>query len=210
MLSPRRNNANVTPRSRRTKLNVALSGKISSTLTKLVLAREKTNEITKALQHNVNLLDIIPICMLGWIVQPLCKFTYLKVSQRIKALDLYEKSLICSITNVLSQIGKIAFIVYLFDVLDIILTEIGFLFAKKYEFSTIVAKVCYTVWAAIRLKEYKFQILQKKKQNNPRYPLIITNRALNLIMHIISGLILIDTLQIDMGVTISSVFAFGG
>ena len=29
-------------------------------------------------------------------------------------------------------------------------------------------------------------------------------------MHIISGLILIDTLQIDMGVTISSVFAFGG
>ena len=107
-----------------------------------MLAREKTNEITKALQHNVNLLDIIPICMLGWIVQPLCKFTYLKVSQWIKALDLYENSLICSITNVLSQIGKIAFIVYLFDVLDIILTEIGFLFAKEYELSTLAAKAC--------------------------------------------------------------------
>ena len=66
------------------------------------------------------------------------------------------------------------------------------------------------VWAAIRLKEYKFHLLKKQKRKKSRFPLTIINRSLNLTINTISTLILIDTLQIDMGVTLSSLFAFGG
>lgn len=194
-----------------TELNVALTGKISSILTKLSNAPSKNKEVLSALQHNMNTLDIIPICMLGWIMKPVSKYIYNKVFPTfLKRSRDYKQTILYFVTNILSSIGRIALIVYLFDILDVILTVIGFEIAAKYEFSTIVAKVCYTVFAALQMKEYKNALLQKEKRKNSRYPITLINRSLNLLLYIVSGLILVDTLHIDMGVTLSSLFAFSG
>ena len=120
-----------------TKLNVVLTGKISSVLTKLAQARTKRRQIRKALEENVQYLDLLPILILGYILKPLNQYLYTNFCPKVLKKD-YKKSVVCFVTNLLSQIGRIALIVYLFDILDVVLTVIGFEVARKYEFSTIV------------------------------------------------------------------------
>ena len=84
-------------------------------------------------------LDIVPTCTLGWIMKPVSKYIYNKVFPAfLKRSRDYKQTILYFVTNVLSSIGRIALIVYLFDILDVILTVIGFEIAAKYEFSTIV------------------------------------------------------------------------
>ena len=75
----------------------------------------------------------------------------------------------------------------------------------------IISVICSKkVFAALQMKEYKNALLQKEKRKNSRYPITLINRSLNLLLYIVSGLILVDTLHLDMGVTLSSLFAFSG
>ena len=84
-------------------------------------------------------LDIVPTCVLGWIMKSVSKNVYNKVFPNIldRSRD-YKQTRLHFITNILSLIGRIALIIYLFDVLEVILTIVGLEIYAKREFSTMV------------------------------------------------------------------------
>ena len=102
-------------------------GKISSFFSTLALNPRKYRAIKAGLKNEVVVLDIVALLFFSWSVKPLTKMVYYKLLHKHDYFKRdYDTSMFAVISNLASQISKIASLVYLIDVFDIILTGVSY------------------------------------------------------------------------------------
>jgi len=205
----------------KTKLNLDLANEVSSDpfiagrilpfLSKLYINDMKAKAIWTALKKEAHFADFAFIAVLGFAVGPISRILFQSIISKLVKYE-WKDSLTKQISDALTQVAKIAFVVYLVDCLDIVLTAMDFHFAKRYEFSRIVAKILYVVWAArktVTFKSYFISNAERKSKSMTKMAQV-SNRLLDIVIYGVFAFILIDMLSLEIGIALSSIFAFGG
>ena len=144
----------------------ALMGKMSSFFSTLAINPRKLRVIKAGLKNEIVILDIIALIFFNWSVKPLTKVVYYKLLHKHDYFKRdYDTSIFSIASDLSSKISKIASLIYLIDVFDIILTgvslcydfyvillncnyslgQMGFKFAIKYELGKMAGTIFYTV-----------------------------------------------------------------
>lgn len=129
--------------------------------------------------------------------------------------SLFDDDFRCSymfhISNHIAQAARLAILVYMVDCLTVVLTGLGFSFNHLSNLSLGFAKILYIVWAAQRLSVFKRYLLGRAFSRHPGKlgQAAIVDRLMDGIIYIVTGLFLMDILDVEMGVGVSSIFAFG-
>lgn len=115
------------------------------------------------------------------------------------------------LTSHLSQAARLGIIVYVLDCLVVILHSVGFSLLELTKISKGLAKILYICWIAQRISVLKRYMLGKAVSKNPEKlgRLTTVDRMLDGMIFVLTGLFLLDVLDVDMGVGVTSVFAFG-
>jgi Mechanosensitive ion channel len=183
--------------------------KIIPVLRKLAASNADVNELWKLLSHAVHPIDFVVLSLLGWGTVPLCSMIYSCLAK--KGDDAFHHSYMFHVSDHISQAAQLAILVYLVDCLTVILTGLGFSFSHLGNLSVGFAKILYIAWAAQRLSVFKRYLLGRAFSKHPGKlgQAGVVDRLVDGIIYIVTGLFLLDILDVEMGIGISSVFAFG-
>jgi small-conductance mechanosensitive channel len=118
---------------------------------------------------------------------------------------------------ILSEIAKIAGIVYIVDVLEIILNVIGIKFPREHDISKMCAEALFTLYAAWRLTPYKKYVIKKRVMRksdqddaSAKAKIKVYDSLFNIAIVVTTVFLLVDELKIPVGRALQSVFALGG
>lgn len=152
---------------------------------------------------------------LGWFTVPLLKFSTESLAKQVGA-DAYptEQSLYDSvpyhIANTLSQIAKLAMLVYGADIIKIFLTCMGFTFPHLQEFPQNFAKILYIMWLVQGICKWKSQWIAKNvTQRDALGRAKVVDRLLDAAIMAVTTMVLFDILSFQLGLAGKSVFAIG-
>ena len=189
---------------------MAISGKLFSTMSKLVIGPEKARAIFSAITQATHPGDVLMIAFLGWMLIPLCnlvnKRRFEENSERFTTSKIHR---CCALV---SEVAKIAAIVWLSDMVALTLKTVGFTFPYQVNLSTAVAKITFLVWFAAKLSALKTQFILRKFRVTTLDKLgkgNIYDRVGNLFICVTTGLIISDVLALETGRAFSSIFALG-
>lgn len=123
----------------------------------------------------------------------------------------YDKSYTRILVSHVQQIAQLATLVYLADIIVVALVSIGFDFARLSVFSLGFARILYVGWIAQRLSVLKTYFFSQAAENSPHKlgQLGLIDKFVDVVLYICTGFMLMDILDVQMGVGLSSVFAFG-
>lgn len=115
------------------------------------------------------------------------------------------------LANHVSQAAKLALVIYCFDCVVVVLSSLGVGFTSLDTLSKGFAKILYISWIGYRLSVLKRYMLGRAMVKHPnklgRASMI--DRLMDGLIMMTTGFFLIDCLDVDMGVGVTSVFAFG-
>lgn len=192
---------------------------------------KKRIALTKALKDTADIREIIILSFFGWGWPWLFKKIYdLRVSSTFsgaKVMDEHETVKLnrsrddnekfttsyFGLSSIhIGNAAKIAFAVYIADLLAVSLNAVGFKYFQQSGFSHAGARVGFSIWASMRLRYLKKMYFARSIRKNPntRARALIIDRALDVLIYLTTTAIVIDLLQIDFGLAVSSLFAFGG
>jgi len=190
--------------------SLAISGKLFSTFSKLMIGPEKASAIFSAVVQASHPGDILLIGFFGWILVPIChlfnKKRFDEGSERFTTCKSFQ---FCTIV---SEIARIAGLVFLSDLIAITMKTVGVTFPYHMNLGSVVAKVAYLVWFATKLVKLKTQFILRKFQVTTTEKLGIGNiydRVGNLFIGLTTALVLSDVLALETGRAFSSIFALG-
>jgi len=115
------------------------------------------------------------------------------------------------IADHISQAARLAIVVYAVDCCVVVLHTVGFSFSNLNQLSKGFAKILYVVWIAQRVSVFKRHLVAEAVSRRPDQlgRAKIIDKLLDGVIFICTGLCLLDVLDVQMGIGISGVFAFG-
>ena len=110
-----------------------------------------------------------------------------------------------------SQAARLALLVYCFDCIIVVLCSLGFSFPSLGTLSKGFAKILFISWIGFRLSVFKRYMLETAifKNSKKLGRVSLVDRLLDGAIIVITGFFLIECLDVDMGVGVTSIFAFG-
>lgn len=185
-------------------------GQIVPVLHKLTPTNDDLHQIWQLLTRAVHPLDFLVLSVLGWAMVPLFGCLYYAILNR-KLNAAYETSYLYQFADHISQAARLAIVVYGFDCLILALAGMGFNFSRIGNLSQGFAKILYIAWAAQRLSVFKRYLLAQtfSRQSGKLGRATIVDRLADGIIYIITALFLLDILDVEMGIGVRSIFAFG-
>jgi small-conductance mechanosensitive channel len=112
------------------------------------------------------------------------------------------------IVESISQVAKLALLVYLVDMFKIVLVGIGFEIPREEHVTHAFSYILYTVWAATRLSKFKrYALCHWTGESEGR--LGVVNRVLDAAVYMIAAILIFEILNVEMGLALQGIFAFG-
>jgi small-conductance mechanosensitive channel len=189
-------------------------GQILPLITKLSLrtsSRSDFDKVSTELQDAVHPIDFLVLFVLGWAAIPIFGVLYygLTASGRTRSFDLSYAYLVA---DHISQVARLAIVVYCLDCAVVVLSALGvFTLSNLSQASRGFAKILYTLWAAQRVSVFKRYLLSQAVEKKPSQlgRVAIIDRLADGFICVVVGLFLLDVMEVELGMAISSVFAFG-
>lgn len=189
---------------------LAISGKLFSTMSKFMIGPEKAQAIFSSLVLACHLGDVLMIGFFGWMIVPICNF--LNKLRFDEASDRFTTSKAFRMCGLLSEVAKIAGVVWISDMVALSLKTLGFIFPYQMNLSTAVAKIAYLIWFATKLVVWKTDFILRKFRVTTVDKLgkgNIYDRLGNLFISLTTALVISDVLALETGRAFSSIFALG-
>lgn len=178
-------------------------GSLMPVLNKFAVTSDEVTVIWRRLLHAIHPGDLFALLLVAFFAVPLGasllgatpesgSYTYLLMSH-------------------LSQAARLGIIVYIFDCFVVIFHSVGFPLSDLTKISKGLTKILYICWIAQRVSVLKRYLLGKAISKNPEKlgRMTTVDQMLDGMIFVITGIFLLDTLDVDMGVGVTSVFAFG-
>jgi small-conductance mechanosensitive channel len=195
-------------------------GKIVPLLENLVVSKEQLTLIWERLLGVVHPIDMLLLTVVGFLAVPLCGIffglnttTNNKQQQQQQQQQTHPPSYSYAylLVTQIAQLAQLAILVYLLDCWVVVLTTLGYNISTLNTLSTGFAKILYICWVGQRLSVLKRYFLSRAISRAPD----ALGRAAA-VDRLVDGLIfsctcffLLDVLDVDMGIGITSIFAFG-
>lgn len=192
--------------------NSALAGNVWPVVKKLVITPDKAKLIASKTVEVVRWQDLALIITFGWFTVPLLKVSTDIVTKNgaLSRKDNFYDSTAFHVADVLSQIAKIALLVYGVDILKIFLTCMGFAFPHLNEMPHNFAKIAYIMWVVKRICSFKsFWISQHFRQRDALGHAKVVDRLLDAAILGVTTMVIFDILSVQLGFAGKSVFAIG-
>lgn len=156
---------------------------------------------------NLQWYDLFLIILLGWFLVPAVGIFHIAVTTKYT----YDRSWTKLVANHIQQLAQLATLVYIADIIVVALVAIGFDFDRLSVYSLGFARLLYVGWVAQRLSVLKKHFLDSAAEASPHKlgQLGLIDKLVDGILYICTGFMLLDILDVQMGVGLSSVFAFG-
>jgi small-conductance mechanosensitive channel len=195
----------------------ALAGNILPVIQKLVITPEKAKLMVKKTAEVIDWEDFVFLIFLGWCTVPLLRYPVENIilsrdnGATIQPRKRFQDTVAFHVADALSQIARLAMLVYGMDVIKIFLTCMGFTFPHLQELPKNFAKIIYTLWVVGRISKLKSNWISSliSKQPTASGRAKIVDRLLDAGLAAIAISFLFDILSFQLGFTGKSVFAIG-
>ena len=210
----------------------ALAGKISSIFQVFVLSRDDIEKIYANIYEVVHPVDLIVLFAIGWLFVPAVGVVYavlntaaVKGKNKIKRATSrtesfneedehdgsYQNSYTYQLAVHVSQMAKLALLVYFCDIVVVALHTIGYKAEEWGNVSNLFAKVIYTAWIAHRIKHVKTHFLTKFMRKCPEEcdKVQMVNRVLDLTVLACLIVKIMTYFAMETGIALGSIAAFG-
>lgn len=187
--------------------SAAIAGRLRPILKKISRVPAEFSEIYVSVSGAFDFGDAVVLGLVALFTKPLAKrYFYLRHEKR----DSFEDSRLCRFATTIQQLATITGVVYVFDLLFVVTTSLGFNFDIATEQK--VAKAVYTVWGAWRLRGYKDLMLRRALKRAPEEQgrLSIIGKVLDGILAVVLFFFLEDIFQFSLGRGIASLLTAGG
>ena len=151
--------------------------------------------------------DLVLLVLIGWFLVPTVGIFHNAITTKYT----FEKSWTKLIAKHIQQLVQLATLVYIGDIIVIALVAIGFDFDRLSVYSLGFARILYVGWIVQRLSVLKKHFLDSAAEASPHKlgQIGLVDKLVDGALYICTGFILLDILDVQMGVGLSSVFAFG-
>lgn len=194
----------------------ALAGNIWPVIKKLVITPDKAKLMLTKTAEVIEWQDLVLIVFLGWFSVPLLRYPMENIvmsgdGAMIQPKKRFRETVAFHVADHVSQIARLALLVYGVDVIKIFLTCMGFSFPHLQELPKTFAKVIYSLWVVQRISKLKSHWISSlvDKQPNASGRAKIIDRLLDAGLSAITISFLFDILSFQLGFTGKSVFAIG-
>ena len=200
--------------------------------TNVVFSRAKIVEIGTSLLETVDLKEVVFLVIVSFCTVPFARIVHSywyasapkpkepvidrmdsESSDSIDA-DPFTSTYTFHAAQSLSQITMIAMIVYVIDCLVIVgyIQDLEFPFAENVDFAYMVARVLYTTWLGFRCMRFKRYLLGRVVNKSPEKlgKALVYDRILDWVIYAVLAFSIMDTLKIEIGAGLKSVFALSG
>lgn len=205
------------------KQHATLARSMESVIQRLYTARKELVHLWPKIVEAVHWQDVAMFAALGWLTMPIIQLPYNTLASfstskndnhKTKSVPYHQfkDSVLYAILNNLQQIARIAFAVYIVDIIKMTCIGLGFNFAKMSRFPHAFAYSAYTLWACNRLRSAKRTAIRLYVNLHPETfgRMQIAHRLADAILYASATLVLLNILQVEMGVAMQSFLAFGG
>lgn len=204
-----------------------VAGKIFPVFSGIASLISHNANISAALRQILHLGDILPLVLMGWLLIPCLEIAYNRLridpllrkktdSESEAYRPAFKDTHLYSVLHNLSGVARIGMLVYGVDLLGIVASDVGFKGVAKFwkrGVSQSLAMILYTMWITMRIKRFKRYVVFKRLARGPSADegkAELVNHALNAILYAVALIVLAELLSVNMGIALSSVFAFGG
>jgi len=188
-----------------------LAGQISPILRKCMLSTEQLETIWNGMRNVASLSDVVLLLILGFAVVPTVEVPYTQFVMRrnIKQSDKeFRSTALYHVLDSLSQIARLAFVVYGFDMIKIFLVGAGFQIPRGERLTHAFAYILYTIWGTNRLSKLKewglYQIA-----GNTQGRIQVVDRLGNAVLAVCAMFLILDILNVEMNLALRGAVAFG-
>lgn len=186
-----------------------LAGQISPLMKRFLLTKAQRRGIWSGITHVAKFGDIAFLLVLGWALVPTLTLPYDRwISSSSRTPNSFRLTKTYQVANSLSQLSKLAILVYFFDMVKIALLGAGFDIPRRERLTHAFAYIVYTIWATARLSEFKKYLLcELTKESEGR--LQVFNRLVDSVLFLCALFFILDILHLQIGVAMRGVVAFG-
>lgn len=188
-----------------------IAGQISPIIKKFFLSPEQLETIWQGITHVASFADVIVLLVLGYALVPTVEVPYTRfiLSRNSKHADReFRSTSVYHILNSFSQIARLAFVVYAFDMVKIFLIGAGFEIPRGERLTHAFAYILYTLWGAHRLSKFKQYILGQIS-GDTQGRIQVVDRLGNAFLAVCATFIILDILNVEMGLALQGVVALG-
>jgi small-conductance mechanosensitive channel len=204
---------------------LVIAGRLLPNIRQLNITRDKIEEIGHVLVDTIDIDDVIFLLVAGFCIVPLARLFHgvwfakdygseAKSGDDEKPVDSFKSTYTYQVAHNVSQIARIAIVVYIVDCLvAIVYTQgIEFTVTKQVDFGAKLARVFYTIWIAFRFMQFKRYLLGRAVNKSPEKlgKIIIYDRILDVIIYATLSFSIMDIMEVEYGAGFKSLFAFGG
>lgn len=196
-----------------------LAGVIRRSAKLITITPEKAKIISEGLSHVVHPEELFFFLALGWFTLPALSMQYdaLGMAGRGRRAKPFEDTAVHLVFDNLGQLSKLAFVIYMVDIVKVVVQGMGFQFTTvggggNDNIPHAFAKICYTGWVANRLAALKRYALARHTRQDYRDlegQVQIVDRLIDAAIYGLALYVAVDTVQADMGTATKSVVAFG-
>lgn len=192
-----------------------IAGRISPIFSKLVIDRKKAKKIADSLSAEAHLGEIFLMAAVGLGITPAVRFVYerflsVKYSERFKRP--FDKTRFFQVSKLVARAFQIGSAVYAVDVIDIVLSAMGFRYFQRVKAGEQFAKISFLLWFMLLAKDFKKNLLKATFKNSPNKDgkLAIYDRLTNAILIVSTFMAVLDALKVNMSMALSSLISLGG
>lgn len=213
----------------------ALAGKISSICQVSGLSRDEIHQILSNVYQVIHAFDLIVLLTFGWLFVPAMGVVYAVLNEgkgKIKRVASrnelkknassvvgqqdenscgYESSYIYQFAVHVSQMAKLAILVYICDIVVVALHTIGYTAEGWGNISNLFAKILYTSWIARRIQCFKTYFLTRFLNSCPEDcdKVQLVSNVLDLTVLALLIVKIMGYFAMETGIALGSIAAFG-
>ncbi|KAL7544108.1 hypothetical protein ACHAXR_013586 [Thalassiosira sp. AJA248-18] len=201
----------------------ALAGHIEPVIESLILSTDDLHKIVQHVSAILSSVDLAVLFVFGWLLVPCMRIIYSFVNPAtIKDKTLadkedeseegedtgFERSYLFYAMDLLSQISRLALLVYTCDIAVVAFEAVGY---KAEVASKVFAKILYTTWFARRAQTFKGYLIRKILYMAPKNcdKIKLINRIIDVIVFTLLFVKILDYLSLETGLAFGSIFAVG-
>jgi small-conductance mechanosensitive channel len=173
---------------------------------KFTMSRSDLRAIYELIWDATHPADLLVLIIIGWLLVPV--FGNLFYANKKKP---FRETYRFQLLDHVSQLAKLSLIVYLVEMIVVVLLALGFNYANMSKLSQVFAKILFVGWMAQRISVFKRYLLGQAVSRAPDKlgKASLVDKLVDGFLFALLILFLLDILNVEMGIGITSVFAFG-
>eukprot|EP00571_Detonula_confervacea_P014465 CAMPEP_0172305462 /NCGR_PEP_ID=MMETSP1058-20130122/6743_1 /TAXON_ID=83371 /ORGANISM="Detonula confervacea, Strain CCMP 353" /LENGTH=386 /DNA_ID=CAMNT_0013017063 /DNA_START=77 /DNA_END=1237 /DNA_ORIENTATION=- len=194
----------------------AIAGQIAPIIESFILSIDDLHAIIRHVSDILSAVDLAVLIAFGWLMVPFIRIIYSFINAATKSNkasdkkneDSFEKSYLYFVSDHLSQISRLALLVYACDCVVVAFVSVGY---KAEIVSNVFAKILYTSWLARRFSSLKRYLLGKVLDRAPNNcdKIQLLNRITDGMVYALLGVKILEYLSVETGLALGSIFAVG-